>query len=622
MKLLPLIASIVFCLSAPLSGAAATVPNDTTYIFLKDYGLHRTKRKNGIKYINKALAELQGDAPKVLVFTPGTYHFYPDGALTKVYYESNTTDVNPKVCAFLFEKVNNLTIDGRGSTLVFHQQMQPFTFDSCQNIVLKNLHIDWENPLIAEAEVLEANQHYLDLAIDARKTPYHIENDKLFFDVGRNTSNPWKSTMEFDRAERIIVPQTGDNGCLGDNWNKYRAVAILPGVVRLYNAFSRLPQKGNILVLRHAERAHAGIFILESKNVRVQNVNLYHATGLGILAQFSENLTFDAYRAIPNPLKKRYAGGGDDGIQVSNCKGPVHIVNCAFAGLMDDPVNVHGTSIRVEEIRNRNQLKCRFMHPQSVGLHWGHPNDSIRFIENEQMFSLGTGQIERFRLLDENTMVVTFKSEIPAQLQIGDALENLSWAPDLVVENSHFGNCRARGLLVSTPGKVRIENNVFESSGSAILISGDANGWYESGAVQDVLIKDNTFAEVCNTSPYQFCEAIISIYPIIPRLNTQTPAFHKNIRIVGNRFQPFDYPLLFARSVDGLTFSENTVTRSFNYKAWHPRQYTFTFEYCREIRMEQNSFSNDILGKSILLKKTPATQLEMDTPSFFEIEKL
>ena len=59
---------------------------------------------------------------------------------------------------------------------------------------------------------------------------------------------------------------------------------------------------------------------------------------------------------------------------------------------------------------------------------------------------------------------------------MGDALENLTWSPDVEIKNTFFGSCRARGLLVTTPGKVVIENNIFESSGSAILIAGDANG--------------------------------------------------------------------------------------------------------------------------------------------------
>lgn len=624
MKFPVLLFAFSFAINNLVSGAGFVAPVDTTYIFLKEYGLHKTKNKNSIKYINKVLDDgiLKQDKPKVLVFSPGEYHFYPDGAKTKVYYESNTTDVNPKVCAFLFENIKNLTVEGRGSTLIFHEQMQPFTFDNCNNIVLKNLNIDWENPLIAQAEVLKVNDHYIDLAIDSRETPYRIIDDKLWFDINSQQQNPWRSAMEFDRDGRYVVPQTGDNGCLGEGWQEYRAVTTMPGIVRLYHRFTRQPEEGNFLVLRHATRAHAGIFITDSKNITVKNLNLYHATGLGILAQFSENLTFDAYRAIPNLQRNHYFGGGDDGIQVSNCKGQVTIKNCEFAGLMDDPVNIHGTSVQVQEIISPHKIKCKFMHHQSVGMNWGHPGDKISFIENKRMNSIGTGEVKEFQAIDKQHFILTLTSPLPMLFEVGDAVENLSFSPDVWVKNSHFGSCRARGLLVSTPGKVLIENNVFESSGSAILIAGDANGWFESGAVKDVLIQNNTFNDLCNTSSYQFCEAIISIFPIIPQLDENTPAFHRNIRIVGNQFHPFDYPVLFARSVDGLLFSENTLTRSYNFDAYHPRHYTFSFEFCKNVHVKQNLFSEDILGKNILLRKTPENQLKIGNPSLFRIEKL
>jgi hypothetical protein len=174
---------------------------------------------------------------------------------------------------------------------------------------------------------------------------------------------------------------------------------------------------------------------------------------------------------------------------------------------------------------------------------------------------------------------------------------------------------------VTTPGKVVIENNVFESSGSAILISGDANAWFESGAVKDVLIRNNTFNDLCNTSPYQFCEAIISIYPIIPDLDENTPAFHTNIHIEGNRFHPFDYPILFARSVDNLSFVNNTIVRSFNFEPYHPRHYNFSFEYCKQLKINENNFPEDLLGKTVLLKKTPLKELDIDVPEYFQIEE-
>lgn len=75
-------------------------------------------------------------------------------------------------------------------------------------------------------------------------------------------------------------------------------------------------------------------------------------------------------------------------------------------------------------------------------------------------------------------------------------------------------------------------------------------------AVQDVVIRDNTFNDPCLTSMYQFCEAIISIYPEIPKLNNKTP-FHWNIIIENNVFYPFDYPVLYAKSVENIDFINN-----------------------------------------------------------------
>jgi hypothetical protein len=279
---------------------------------------------------------------------------------------------------------------------------------------------------------------------------------------------------------------------------------------------------------------------------------------------------------------------------------------------MDDPVNVHGTNVRVLEV-NGNQLKCKFMHHQSIGMTWGHARDKIGFIENNSMQTIGTGEIASFKAIDKETFLLTLKTPVPAGFEPGDALENLTWSPDLKVANNRFGSCRARGLLVSTPGKVVIENNIFESSGSAILICGDANYWYESGAVTDVLIQNNTFTDLCNTNSYQFCEGIISVYPEIPEMNAKSGQFHRNISITGNTFHPFDYPVLYAKSVDGITFNNNKLIKSNRFEPYHNRKYTFTFEGCKNIGIENNIFEGEILGKNVLLKHTPAAELKYST---------
>ncbi|MCK4564538.1 MAG: right-handed parallel beta-helix repeat-containing protein, partial [Verrucomicrobia bacterium] len=197
---------------------------------------------------------------------------------------------------------------------------------------------------------------------------------------------------------------------------------------------------------------------------------------------------------------------------------------------------------------------------------------------------------------------------VPEGIAAGDALENLTWAPDFTVRNSVFGSCRARGLLVSTPGKVVIENNDFISSGAAILIAGDANGWYESGAVKDVVIRGNRFHPSCLTSWYQFGQGVISIYPIIPAFNPETP-FHRNIRIEGNRFDVFDYSVLYALSVDGLTFNGNTIEHNTEYEPWQGRKAMLTFEGCKNVEVKNNKIADDVLGKNISIVKMDAGEV-------------
>lgn len=607
------ISILIFCVTSlsGISQAAIGQPQktDTVYIYLKDFGLVKTREHDCTEIISNALKTVDDTKPAKIIFTRGEYHFYPEFSNKRPYYESNTTDINPRNCALVFENRNNLVIEGNGSTLIFHEQMQPFTFDGCSNIVLKNISIDWKQPLIAQARVISADDRKIRISMDVKEFPFRIEDGKILFGTSKDNLQPWNSTMEFDAAGHFVVPQTGDRGCLGKDWQNYQAENILPGIVDLRFLFLRKPAVGNYLVMRFAERIHSGIFIQNSKNIRIQNVNLYHATGLGALAQYSENITFNGYRAIPDKAKNRYFGGGDDGIQISNCRGLITIENCEFAGLMDDPVNVHGTSVKVLEIAG-NQLKCKFMHHQSIGMTWGHAGDKIGFIENSSMQTIGTGEVANFKVIDKETFLLTLKTPVPTGLEPGDALENLTWSPDLKVSNNRFGSCRARGLLVSTPGKVVIENNIFESSGSAILICGDANYWYESGAVTDVLIQNNTFTDLCNTSSYQFCEGIISVYPEIPEMNAKSGQFHRNIRITGNTFHPFDYPVLYAKSVDGITFSNNKLIKSNRFEPYHHRKYTFTFEGCKNIGLENNSFEGSISGKNILLKHTPAAELK------------
>ena len=576
-------------------------------IKMSDYDLKPDSKENAIPFIIKVIAECKKHPNSILLFEKGRYDFHIDPSYTREYFESNTTNDGPKNLAILIEGCNGLTLDGNGSEFIFHGAIQPITVDHSENITIQNVNIDWDIPLTAQAKILATSLNNIDLEIDTIQFPYDITSEKLIF-RGENWRAEPSGFMEYVAGKHLIAAGTGDEGCIRGDWNKSSYEELKPGILRMKGEFTRTPAVGNYLILRHSKRDHAGIFIQESNHVKLENVNVYHCAGLGVLAQFSRNLDYKNVRFMPNTAKNRYFSGHDDGFQVSNCAGKVTISNCEFGGLMDDPINVHGTSVKIIEKISDCKLKCRFMHEQSNGMTWGHPNDTIGYLENENMQTLGKGTLKSFEKLNRDEFFVEFNSAVPSEIVAGCALENLSWSPAVTIQNCIFNSCRARGLLISTPGKVIIDRNQFESSGSAILIAGDANGWYESGAVSDVTISNNTFKAACLTSMYQFCEGIISIDPIIPKLDS-LKAYHRNITIEQNTFQAFDYPVLYALSVDGIRFNRNKITRSHAFEPFHARKHCLTFEACLNVEVKGNVFEGDVLASDISFEKMDPKQI-------------
>lgn len=588
-------------------------------IRVTDYGYVVNSRQNAVPAVQKALGACRNKIQAVLIFPPGRYDFWPQYVTEKLYYESNTDVIPLRRCPILLEQLEGLTIEGQQAEFIFHDRMQPITLDHCKNIAIKNLSIDWDIPLTAQAEVMAAGENYIDIKINPLESPFILENDKIIF-VGEGWKSAWWGAMEFTRETQEVAPGTGDNSCMGRNFfSGYRAALKSAELVRLYHQFTRRPAVGNYLVMRHSARDHAGIFIDHSEQVSITNIYMYHNAGLGILSQHSTDLTFTRVHCVPNAKKNRLLSGHDDGLHFSNCRGQITVDSCTFRSLMDDPINVHGTSVKVIKKINARQVLCQFMHHQSIGMRWAEPGDLIGLIENETMQTTAYRKVLSFFALNPELFELTLSDTLPATFQENDALENISWTPDVTIRNCLFGSNRARGILVSSPGKIIIEHNYFASSGSAILIAGDANYWFESGAVKDVWIHHNTFSDACLTSSYQFCEGIISIFPEIPRLESHLP-FHQNIRIENNIFQAFDYPVLYAKATLGLKFKDNIIRRSTRWSPWHPRQAMISLDACQAVVISGNELHGDVLGRNVKLIGTKTAEVNLNQQTGMRLE--
>ena len=111
-------------------------------------------------------------------------------------------------------------------------------------------------------------------------------------------------------------------------------------------------------------------------------------------------------------------------------------------------------------------------------------------------------------------------------VDVGGFIENYSANPDFEFSGNTVNRIPTRGMLVTTAGKVVIENNRFLNTGmSGIYISGDASSWFESGAVSDVTIRGNAFMN-CDDN------AVL----IAPEIKKYGGAVHKSFLIENNFF--------------------------------------------------------------------------------------
>lgn len=540
---------------------------------------------------------------------PGRYDFFPEFAQKRQFAMSNSDEDGPRTCALLLEGKRRVVLNGNGATFVFHGQMMPITMDRCSGIVLRAVTIDWDIPLSAEGTVVSACETYADLAIDEKQFPHSVRDGRLFF-RGENWEEPlWPAGhIEFDIAGHVVAYQRGDR------FPRTRQEMLPDGRVRFWGNFAGIcPKVGNEVVLRHGRRLHAGIFVNECEDISLENISLHACGGLGILAQFSKDLSFLGVSVTPNRQRGRqFVCGHDDGIHLSNNSGTVVLERCSFQGLMDDPVNLHGTAARIESMENPFTLKGRFVHPQSRGFpHWAVAGQRISFVHAGTLASLGQGTVADFRLCTRDTFRLSLTQPVPEKVRPGDALENLSNTASLICRNNHFGGCRARGLLVCTPQPVLVEGNLFESSGAAILIAGDASDWYESGSCGQVEIRNNFFSDACLTSAYEGGDAVITIHPHIAQLSRETP-YHRNLQIHGNLFYTSDAPVLYAQSTAGLVFRDNRILRSCRYASWNRQKSMFSFDSCTQVVLERNACVGQVLGKRIEINSMMPQDIRQD----------
>ena len=588
---------LVFALIFSISEAISFSQSKT--ISITDLGYVPGSRRNVIPIVNEALKQCTSNESVTIVFPKGRYDFWQDlssahalvpGALSQGLLAS------PRSTGIDMVDLKNVIIDGDGSEFIFHGNMQVVSMNRCENIELKNFTVDWDFPFMYQGTYLNSTDEYIELEFDKEQYRYVIEDGEFFL-----TGEGWKAAPSsgyfnlFDRDTKEILYKTHD----GNNRRLFtsRAEEVSPGVVRFYGTPNIKPPKGTYTVLMAGRYISIGINISNSKDVYLKDLTIHHALSHAVVGSRSENITMDNANVKINEKKGRVYSIIADNSHFLDCKGLIKIINCAHTGAHDDFINVHGTFSRIDEIIDNYIVITRRLN--------GIAGDEVWFVDSIHCQRSDVRVIKSVESLDGRRAKITFESSLPKGTKAGDYMENKTWTPELELRNcSILRQHRARGILVTTPKKVIIEDNYFRSAGTAILIEGDMEYWFESGACRDVTIRNNIF-DNCVTSGCatgrkgEWGEAIITITPSHRPQDDHTEPYHQNIRIENNIFKTFDVPLVHARSVRGLIFRNNEIVRTYAFEPYLWQKTSFLLDGCRDVVISGNKMDKEYVNRTI-----------------------
>lgn len=523
--------------------------------------------------ISEARALAAAGARKVRISLPkGTYHFYPSAAQQMSLYISNHDQQDFLPVGIPLVDVKNIELDGQGSTFMFHGLMQPMLIMDSRNVTCRNISIDYATPFYAEGKIVAIEDGKTTLEIPERFS-WCVENGK-FFTRGDGWQVRAATALGFHEDGRMVA-----TGRAGDAYWGGKATQVGKNRVQFEQDARRLGfDVGQILVLRIWNRPYPAMVLHQAENTLLEDVVFHSSQGMALLAQMSRDVTIRGGGCVRGDVRVHTSGA--DATHFSNCGGRISVRNALYEGMMDDAINVHSTCLSIEKVISPCQVELRFMHSQAVGFDVFPVGSTLQFINGKTLEnhpSLGKAvAVER---VDECTVRLTLEKPLPEGIGVGDAVENADYYPSVEFSHNIVRANRARGTLFTTPEPVVVDGNQFiGSSGSAILLAGDAQGWYESGRCRNVIIRNNLFDHnlICR---YQFTEGIISIYPAVNDPAGQNERYHENILIENNTFITHRVPLIYAISADNIIFRNNKVTVDDQYAPMHDGK-PFILKHC------------------------------------------
>lgn len=176
--------------------------------------------------------------------------------------------------------------------------------------------------------------------------------------------------------------------------------------------------------------------------------------------------------------------------------------------------------------------------------------DNIEYISKHDLLTKGSAVIIGSKQLNEYDIELTVNGVQGAKL--GDVVEDITMCPNLYFAGNTLNRIITRGLLITTRGKVLVENNRFMSTEmDGVLFSNDAKSWHESGRVLDATVRGNRF---------DYCGGYY--VEILPENDSTGSIVHGDFVVEENAFNSPAGGGIAAKAATSLTVCNNTFQNS------------------------------------------------------------
>ncbi len=462
------------------------------------------KEKNATPAVVDALASLRKAGGGTLLFERGDYHFWEKGAEARTLAVCNNA-MGTRQIAFSLRNMNGITVDGGGSRFVIHGKLFPFACDNCEDLTIRNIYFDRGVSPHVQMTIRNITPDGFDLAIDRAASPFRVEDGSLIFPREWGEYSGKERRLVLFGTDRIRTRYLFTGNCadscrdLPVDFMWTDAAETADGVHMTYRAVEGaspcLYEEGEtVFTVADGDREVSLLFFNECETVRIENVTVRQALGMGIIAQSCRDITIKRFRTDYD----NEAGGATttvDAMHFVGCDGSLEIADCRVTHPCDDALNVHGVYTQMRSV-SPDTLRVKLMHKEQLGFCPYRKGDALRLIDEETLDVIGgftvsdrTWEGDGFdTLLLQGTLegnaerISTYSSVL---------VENPKRMPDLYLHHSEF--YRYPYIRLSGGGRMRIENNRMEYAKGALYLYDLSKFWYESGRIRDLTVRRNQF---------------------------------------------------------------------------------------------------------------------------------